>query len=92
MLAYNSFINSLIAAQNALPGTRIVGGQLQVETGLGANPSVAPITGLNVNPQNLQSASGLFALEPGTQLFRGAPAPSVNQSLTSDVIGVDRDG
>jgi len=58
---YNSIINNLISAQSTLPGTRIVGGQTQIQTGVGANPVVGPITGLTINPQNLQASSGLFA-------------------------------
>jgi hypothetical protein len=73
VLQYNSIIESLINSQDAPTGTRRVGGQTPIEIGGGTTnpPVVAPITGgfVTVNPQNLRAASGLFALEPGTQIF-----------------------
>nr|AOH77127.1 putative encoded protein [Dunaliella salina] len=90
--AYNLKVGSAVLGNPLPDGTISTSISTDIVFNEGIKPSSNIIRGQNYNPQSIGDSSGIFALEPGSAIFREPPTQISSNPSPGDIVGEDQDG
>jgi hypothetical protein len=90
--AYHQKVGSVVSSSPLPEGTRSTSVSTDVVYTEGIKPTANTISGQRFNNESIADSSGLFALEPGSAVFREPPAVISSNPSPGDIVGEDQEG